>query len=100
MIDRYGKPINVAWPEHHLEWVRAALTLDFKERQAAFHDIAEMTGRGIEAVRGCVKAVRDRDRRQAIAYAHKKALRTATPALPFPPSTIRPPTMAQLMGCR
>lgn len=38
------------WHPHETEWMMAALTLEFAERQRAFRDISYMTSRPIEAV--------------------------------------------------
>ena len=51
MKDRFGKPIAVGWSEHELVWLRAAMSLPFGERMAAFRDIADMTGRTTAAVK-------------------------------------------------
>lgn len=98
MISRFGQPLYLGWPEHHLEWVRAALTLDYKERQLAFRDIAEMTGRGIKAVRDRAKRIKEQDRRQA-EIANRRVMRLPR-AWSMPPSQITPPSMSRLMGCR
>lgn len=99
MIDRYGHRIAVGWPEHHLEWIRAALTLDMKAKKAAFHDIAEMTGRGFKAVRARAYCINALDRRHAAAHLRRTVMRLPT-AWSLPPSELRQPTKQQLMGCR
>jgi len=50
MKDRFGRSIQVGWPEHHILWIEAAMTLPRAERNVAFNDIAEMTGRGYASV--------------------------------------------------
>jgi len=50
MVDRFGQPILIGWPAHHILWVQAAMMLDIPERQAAFRDIAQMTGRSYKSV--------------------------------------------------
>ena len=98
MIDRFGRRISVGWPEHHLEWIRAALTLDWKERQEAYRDISELTGRGIKAVRDRAKVMKDMEKRHLLA-AQRRVMRL--PAWwSLPPSQLRKPSMAQLMAGR
>lgn len=99
MIDRYGHRVAVGWPEHHLEWIKAALSLDMKARQEAFHDIAEMTGRGFKAVRARAYCINALERRHAAAHQRRAVMRLPT-GRSLPPSELRQPTMAQLMGCR
>lgn len=50
MKDRFGHPVSVGWPAHHILWIEAAMTLPRRERLAAFDDIGEMTGRGSASV--------------------------------------------------
>lgn len=50
MIDRFGKPVLVGWPAHHILWIEAAMTLPRTQRMEAFTDIAEMTGRSYACV--------------------------------------------------
>lgn len=52
MKDRFGRAINVGWSDHHIVWIRAAMTLPHAERMAAFWDIGELTGRGYASVYG------------------------------------------------
>lgn len=99
MIDRFGQKISVYWAEHELLWVRAALTLDFKERQNAYRDIAFLTTRTLDQVRRRAKYIKDQDRRQAQAATLHNVTRALAVAQ-LPPSQLRAPTMAQLMGCR
>ena len=105
MISRFGQPIFLGWPEHHLEWIRAALTLDYKSRQFALQDIAEMTGRGIKAVRDRAKRIKEQDKRQA-KIANRRVMRLppdwsrVSSYRALGPSQIAPPAMARLMGCR
>lgn len=100
MIDRFGNRVSVAWPEHHLEWIRAALTLDFAERQAAYRDIASMTGRGIKAVRDRAKFMKDQERRQAQAAAANRRVIRLPAHWALGPSQLRQPTVQQLMAGR
>lgn len=98
MIDRFGSKVSVAWPEHHLVWVEAALTLDFKDRQQAYRDIAEMTGRSVSAVRDRAKHVKAQQGREAEHARRKVVMRL--PAEWALTTMIKQPTMAQLMGGR
>ena len=50
MKDRFGNPINVGWPEHHILWLEAAMSLPARDRAEAFQDIADLTGRSFAAV--------------------------------------------------
>ena len=50
VVDRYGSPIRVGWPAHHLVWLRAAMTLDGQERRDAYQDLAELTGRSWRSI--------------------------------------------------
>lgn len=56
MIDRLGNAIYIGWAAHEILWLCATWELPREERCAAFHDIAAMTGRSVQAVR--VKAFR------------------------------------------
>lgn len=99
MIDRYGKKVSIYWAEHELEWVRAAMTLPFRERQEAYRDISAMTTRPLQAVRDRATTIKTQEKR----YAARMEKRVSAPSVPkvcLPPSQLRPPTMAQLMGCR
>jgi 2-polyprenyl-6-methoxyphenol hydroxylase-like FAD-dependent oxidoreductase len=103
MIDRFGDPIRVGWPEYQILWLRAALDLPKPERAAAFQDIADMTGRTLSAVRdrAYLEAWRMRERAE-------RCRRPMVPARAFPcpqrsrfiPSELKQPTKAQLMGAR
>lgn len=99
MKDRFGQDVLVCWAEHELEWVDAANTLEITERRAAFHEIAALSGRSYEAVRRFAYSMRERDRRHAKAWVEKKKLAAPTNNS-LPPSELRQPTRAQLMGCR
>ena len=50
MIDRFGAPIIVGWPAHHILWLRAAMTLEAHKRRSAYQDITDMTGRSYACV--------------------------------------------------
>lgn len=51
MINRWGKSITVGWPEHHILWIEAAMTLPTRmERLSAYEDICDLTGRSLKAV--------------------------------------------------
>jgi hypothetical protein len=97
MIDRWGNPVRVAWAAHELLWIEAALSLDVRDRMAAFTDIAELTGRPRETVQRMAANLRSARKREAEAL--RQPVRMALPH-PTPPSALRPPTLAQLMGGR
>lgn len=71
MIDRFGNTVNVAWSEHEILWLRAAMMLSRFSRRAALEDIAVETGRGFVATYGKYCALRAADR----VMAHKAELR-------------------------
>lgn len=48
-LDRFGNPIMLGWPEHHLLWLAAAWSLPAAERNAALREISELTGRSAAA---------------------------------------------------
>lgn len=99
MKDRFGQDIYVYWAEHEIEWINAANTLDRQERRKAFSDIASMSSRSYEAVVRFASYLRERDARQAKEWAEKQRLKK--PAnVSLPPSELKPPTRAQLMGAR
>lgn len=108
MIDRSGAEVVVAWPEHHIIWLEAALTLPKSERHAAFQDIAEMTGRTFCAVRSKAYWMNERKRLarlRADAERNRPVLvvdvgrgPNKRPALT--PSQLTPISKARLMGAR
>ncbi len=53
---------RVFWQAHEEIWVRAANTLCGKEREAAYHDIAGMTGRPVWSVQAKGVYLRKKDR--------------------------------------
>lgn len=57
MLDRFGNPVRVAWPHHHILWIDAALTLPRNEHTAAFEDIADLTGRSLVAIQSKAYAI-------------------------------------------
>ena len=101
-IDRHGKPVIVAWPEHHLLWLEACNQLPSYDRTQAFYDIAALTGRSIGAVR-------ERANKMRLEKIHADWLRNA-PAMGsradrgrpggMGPSELARPSMARLMGCK
>lgn len=108
MLDRFGSPGRVGWPEHSILWLEAALTLPRDQHSQAFQDIADMTGRTLNAVRFKAYALLTQrlDVRIADAAAIKKAQHAAMLArrtarlCGLPPSQIPAPSMARLMGAR
>ena len=99
MIDRFGAPIYVGWPEYQRLWILAALTLPRKERLAAFQDISDLTGRTLCAVQ---------DRAYNLQAARLRAseprmVMVVARSIPCPqraPGSIRGPSLAQLMSGR
>lgn len=82
MLDRLGLPIAVGWPPHHIIYLQAALALPRSEHTAAFQDIADLTGRSLNAV-------------QSKAYAlQRQRLRIA------PGCELRQPSKIELMGAK
>jgi hypothetical protein len=81
MKDRFGNPIIIGWPAHHILWIEAAMTLPHRERIAAFQEIADMTGRGYASVYGKYRDIlRERDvakRRAALVAASRAYQATA-----------------------
>jgi len=63
MIDRFGRPVVVGWPRHHILWIRAAMSLDGQERREAIQDIADMTGRSYACVWAMQSRIRERDKK-------------------------------------
>lgn len=51
MIDRFGDQVRVGFAPHEILWIKAALTLVYHERPAAYRDIAAMSGRSIPVIR-------------------------------------------------
>ena len=51
MIDRHGNYVCVAWAEHEILWVKAAMDLPLSTRTNAYRDIASMSGRTLGAIR-------------------------------------------------
>jgi hypothetical protein len=101
---RWGKRIFAGWWDHEILMIEAANTLPACEYKSALRDIADITARGIRAVeqKGYRMMV------DAKTASIKEAARRITVAAParsltmadLPPSTIRGPSMAQLMGGR
>lgn len=106
MIDRHGKPISVAYAEHELIWIRAAIRLPRDDRTEAFQDIAAMTGRTEFHIRAKATEIRAKQRATSEMLSHAKPRRSLVPfrATFHPPralpSDLRQPSRAQLMGCR
>jgi hypothetical protein len=99
VIDRFGNRVSVAWPEHHLIMIEAALTLPFQERQDAFRDIAEITTRTLPQVRNRAYEISRQAQRQS--QAHKRRVVMRLPAhWQLGPSQLKQPTKLQLMGRR
>ncbi len=63
-IDRFGNAVRTGWQPHEIEWCAAAITLCVKEREAAYADIASLTGRPISAVRSRGKLLMAQDRQK------------------------------------
>lgn len=109
MIDHNGDEVVVAWPEHHIVWLEAALSLPKSERHAAFQDIAEMTGRTFCAVRSKAYWMNERKRLARLRLDVERnrkpmVIITWTPGSgrrpKLPPSEIAPLSKARLMGAR
>lgn len=97
MIDHWGNSIRVGWAAHELVWVEAALSLPTQDRREAYKDIASMSGRSYDAIRRMAVQLRAAQRRALEAM--QRPVRVRLPAT-LPPTTIKPPTLAQLMGRR
>lgn len=101
MIDRFGNKITVYWAPHELLWVEAALTLPYRQRQEAYHDIAAITTRSVDNVRAKAHQIKHKAKLDALRAAQTRRTVMRLPdSWKLPPSTLKPPTMAQLMGGR
>lgn len=79
-VDRFGKPLALAWSQTEIIWLEAAITLATKdERMAAYRDIAGMTGRTVAAVTARARSMRD-DKVAELLRSHMKG-RPITPVL-------------------
>ena len=58
MIDRFGNEVLVAWADHEVIWIEAALTLPIHKRKDAFRDIAYMCARTFQSVERKAYAIR------------------------------------------
>lgn len=109
------KRVDIAWPEHHIVWVEAAMTLPRSERTAAYKDIAAMTGRTLSAVRCKAYWLEEQRHEQALRartmikfsegvarqpFVVAGTLGTLRRKLENSPSEIKPLSKARLMGCR
>lgn len=65
MIGRDGKPIIVGFQPHELEWIRAAGTLTFRERESAYMQIAALTCRRYATIYERARKLRSEDRKLA-----------------------------------
>ena len=76
-IDRFGHDVILGWAAHEILWLEAALTLDVVERAEAYHDISEMTGRSVQAIRKKASTIQDEHRmeRARASYAATMATR-------------------------
>lgn len=104
MIDRFGKPIYVGWQEHEMIWLDVAISLCRKERNAAFREIAEMSGRRVESVRVMAYAHMARRLRDSEMASRSRTVLVAPHREQHRPrimeSELRGPTRSQLMGAR
>lgn len=111
MIDRFGRPLALAWCQIEIMWVEAALTLKGKDRYDAFKDIAEMAGRTYAAVitkASDIRLKREADYIEKCVKIKRAAAARATPWVPnVPPrislrvsTFIRPLSKAELMQGR
>lgn len=91
--------IRIGWALHELLWLEAAMSLNVSEREAAFHDIASMTGRAFSAVR--TKAYDHfADILDARAFLRDMARKRGRAVAALNPSCIAPPSRSRLMGSR
>ncbi|HCE08739.1 MAG TPA: hypothetical protein DEQ40_09100 [Oxalobacteraceae bacterium] len=104
MMDRFGRLILLGWPEHHILYVEAALTLPRHEKFAALYDIAEITGRSIKAVRmkaNQLAAKKIHDAAEAETARRILVAERYRPNRPAVlPTELLQPTKYQLMGAR
>ncbi len=104
MIDRHGMPVRVAFAEHELIWISAALRLDRHEHTAAFLDIASMTGRSLQSVQFKAYAMQkarleaSRTRKVMVPSRHMQRPKYSPP--PLAPSQLKPITTEQRMTGR
>ena len=69
MIDRFGDQVRVGFAPHEILWIKAALTLVYHERPAAYRDIAAMSGRSLPVIR---RKANEIEGAMIIAAAHKR----------------------------
>lgn len=100
MIDRFGNPIIIGWPAHHVIYLEAALSLPRSERAQAFQDIAELTGRALQLVRD--KAYKIERERMRKLVAPTRMVMVPARTIPCRPmkSELKPISKAKLMGGR
>lgn len=99
MIDRFGNALRVGWLEHEILWLEAAISLPFFQRQEAYREIAELTGRPETAVRyraGQLKAAQERAK--AVLVPARPAVWSAKRRAACLPTELRAPTKEQLMA--
>lgn len=105
MLDRYGNRVLVGWALHELIWIEAALSLPSRAlRAAAYEDIADLSGRGVLAVRdkanhmaALFRLASEAEQTARRILVAERSVRRAPVTLP---SDLRQPTMAQKMGAR
>lgn len=64
-LDPAGNPIRIGWSETEEIWLRAASTLTLRDREAAFRDIASLTGRTVDRLRHKAALLKAQDRQTA-----------------------------------
>lgn len=107
-MNRWGDQVRVAWQEHELLWVRAALTLPKEARGNAFHQIADMRGCAYATVQSKGTAIRKQIIVEAEAeYLRANPVKTFTRArtarvVALPPSQLNtsPQMQAKRIGAR
>lgn len=51
MLDRHGQPIRIGFQAHELEYITAAMTLPLRERESAYDQISDLTGRAVSSIK-------------------------------------------------
>lgn len=100
-LDRFGHRINIGWADHEDLWIEAANTLGRSERQAAFRDIAELTGRDYACIlrrASLFRAVERRLAKEAEMVRARKEWAVRTPK--YLGTDFAPPDMKKLMAAR
>lgn len=87
MIDRYGRPLNLGWAEHEVLWLQVAM----EEGPEALRDLADLTGRSLDAVKTAAYKMRRHERPKMV---------KAPPPIPKPKVDFRIRAQAEQTAAR